>query len=503
VSETVTINETGISLVPDQTRVITRFFVPGREEVGPGDSRAGPVLERILGLDEDAVDIAMRDIDDRFSHRHPALHDTLVEHADLATSRLDQDTAMSPKRRLLVGAAFTHEYSIEGAALCNPSAVPHPHQPTNGDAAFVLSVRAIGEGHRSSIGFRTGVVTATGNVTIDPPGPYPRTASASPGIHHRDVIRARLAQLADDNENASYVLDSLPERFDDASLTARIDALAADSATRRHTTVTIAHLRALARSSYRVDFPTSTDLSERVLWPHAPAELNGMEDARFVRFLDEEGRPTYYATYTAFDGVNVAQHLLETADFTSFAISPLAGAAATGKGLALFPRRINGSFMALSRADRETNSLAVSDDLRCWNTARTIQTPTQPWEILQLGNCGSPIETTSGWLVLTHGVGPMRTYALGAILLDLDEPHRVLAHSNGPIIAPGANQRDGYVPNVVYSCGAFAHGDVLVLPYGVGDQAISIVTLSIAQLLGALCPNSDQPAMTQSAATGA
>jgi predicted GH43/DUF377 family glycosyl hydrolase len=488
-NQTVTINETGIRLVPDQTRVITRFFVPGREEVGPGDSRAGPVLERILGLDEDDVEIAMSDIDDRFSGRHLALHDTFVEHARLATSRLDQEGAISRKRRLLVGAAFTHEYSIEGAALCNPSAVAHPHQPTNGDAAFVLSVRAIGEGHRSSIGFRTGVVTASGVVTIDPPGPYPRTVPASPGIHHRDVIRARLAQLGDDHENASYVLDALPGCFDDASLTARIDALAADSATRRHTAVTIAHLRDLARSSYRVDFSTSTDLSERVLWPHAPAERHGMEDARFVRFVDETGQVTYYATYTAFDGTNVAQHLLETVDFTSFAVSPLAGAAATGKGLALFPRRINGSYVALSRADRETNSLAVSPDLRCWYTARTIQTPTQPWEILQLGNCGSPIETPAGWLVLTHGVGPMRTYALGAILLDLDEPHRVLAHSDGPIIVPGADQRDGYVPNVVYSCGAFAHGDVLVLPYGVGDHTISIATLSIEQLLGALCSN--------------
>ena len=211
-----------------------------------------------------------------------------------------------------------------------------------------------------------------------------------------------------------------------------------------------------------------------------------MEDARFVRFVEESGQATYYATYTAFDGTNIAQHLLATDDFASFTISPMAGAAATGKGLALFPRRINGRYVALSRFDRESNSVAISDDLRCWDTARTIQAPTRAWEILQLGNCGSPIETAGGWLVFTHGVGPMRTYALGAILLDLDDPRRVVAHSDGPIIVPHRDHRDGYVPNVVYSCGAFAHGDVCVLPYGVGDYTISIATLSIDQLLGAL-----------------
>ena len=482
---TVTVNETGIELVPDPSRVIARLFVPGREEVGPGDSRAGPVIERILGLDEDEVEAAMADIDARFSDRHWALHNTFDEHAALVASWLDPSAVLSRSRRLLLGAAFTNEYTIEGAALCNPSAVLHPVQPSDGSAAFVLSVRGIGEGHRSSIGFRTGSVTAAGAVSVDPPGPFPRTASPSAGIHDRAVLRARLAELGE-HENTSYVLDPLPRRFDDAALDARLDALAADAATRRHTASTIAHLREVARCSYRVEFPSSTELSERVLWPHAPAERHGMEDARFVRFVDESGEATYYATYTAFDGANVSQHLLTTPDFASFAISPMAGPAAAGKGLALFPRRVGGRYVALSRSDRETNSVAVSDDLTCWESATTIQTPTRPWEIMQLGNCGSPIETEAGWLVLTHGVGPMRTYSLGAILLDLEEPDRVLAHAPDPIIAPGPDHRDGYVPNVVYSCGAFAHGDVLVLPYGVGDREICIATLSIEQLLGTL-----------------
>ena len=480
--------ETGIELNPDHSRVITRFFVPGHEDVGPGDSRAAPVIERILRLDESEVEAAMRDVDERFAHLHEALHDTFAEHAAMVTSRIDPTVSLSKARQLLLGASFTHEYSIEGAALCNPSAVVHPVQDASGDAAFILSVRGIGEGHRSSIGFRTGTVTATGTVTIDQPGPFPRIGTTTPGLNDRTVFHTKLAALGDDHENAADVLDGLPQRFDDAALAGQIARLAADAATRRNTVTTIANLRGLARSSYSIEFPATTDLSERVLWPEAPAERHGMEDARFVRFTDDDGSVTYYATYTAFDGVNVSQQLLETTDFATFTASPIAGTAAIGKGLALFPRRIHRRYAALSRADRETNAIAFSDDIRCWTTADTIQTPDRVWEILQLGNCGSPIETEAGWLVLTHGVGAMRIYALGAILLDLDEPQRVIARSTKPILSPDKRRHGGYVPNVVYSCGGFAHNDILVLPYGVGDQSISIATLSIEQLLSTLQP---------------
>jgi predicted GH43/DUF377 family glycosyl hydrolase len=482
------VTDSGIELTPDHDRVITRFFVPGREDVGPGDSRAAPVIDRILRLSEDEVESAMCDVDERFANRHESLDDIFDAHAAMVTSRINPNTSLSNSRRRLLGASFTHEYAIEGAALCNPSAVLHPRQDASGDAAFVLSVRGIGEGHRSSIGFRTGKVTAAGAVTIDPAGPFPRTGVTTPGLNDRTVFHTKLAALGDDHENAADVLDGLPQRFDDAALAGQIAKLAADAATRRNTSTTIANLRGLARSSYSVDFPVTTDLSERVLWPEAPAEFHGMEDARFVRFVDGNERATYFATYTAFDGTNVSQQLLETDDFTSFTASPIAGAAAIGKGLALFPRRVHGRFVALSRADRETNAIAFSDDLRCWNTSECIQTPDRLWEILQLGNCGSPIETSEGWLVLTHGVGAMRTYSLGAILLDLDEPQRVIARSVEPIIAPDKHRLGGYVPNVVYSCGGFAHNDVLLLPYGIGDQTIAIATLSVEQLLSTLQP---------------
>lgn len=486
-------DDAGILLRGDSGRTILRFFVPGHEDVGPGDSRAGPVIERLLGLTDAQVDSALADVEARFSDRHPSFNDTLDQNADLIAHRLATEVELKPSRRRLLGAIFTHEYATEGAALCNPSVVLHPAQPTDGRVAIVLSVRGIGEGHRSSIGFRTGTVDPAGAVAIDPPGPMPRTALSLPGVHRRAVLHRMLADLGDDHENAAFVIDALPERLDDALLLERVDALSADTTTRRNTAMTAANLRQIASSSYRVEFPPTTELSERVLWPQSPAEAQGMEDARFVEITDGSDH-RYCATYTAFDGINVAQHLLTTDDFVSFNISPLAGVAAVGKGLALFPRRVGGRFAALSRADRETNSIAFSDDMRCWETSEVIQLPVQPWEILQLGNCGSPIETEWGWLVLTHGVGPMRTYCIGALLLDIDDPRKVIATREEPLISPGRDRRSGYVPNVVYSCGAVAIGDRLVLPYGVGDQTISIATLSVAQLVGSMVPALPSPA---------
>ncbi len=481
-----TITDTGLTMHPDHTRVVTRLFVAGREDVGPDESRATPVLLRVLELEEHEVDAAMRDLEERFGARHRALHETFREHAEMVIDRVEGAADnMSDARLMLLGAAFTHEYAIEGAALCNPSGVLFPGGG-DGYAPFIISVRGIGEGHRSSIGFRTGTVTTGGAITLDAPAPFPVIALAQPTLHHCSVFHAKLAELDDDRGNAAFVLDPLAARFDDVQLTERIDALSAHIETRGNTAVTISNLHHVASSSYRVEFPSTASISERVLWPQSPAEHHGMEDARFVRFTDDDGKVTYYATYTAFDGVNIAQHLLETHDFRSFEMSPMAGAAARGKGLALFPRKVHGRFVALSRSDRENNAIAFSDDMRCWQTSEQIQTPTRPWELLQLGNCGSPIETEAGWLVLTHGVGAMRTYTLGVLLLDLNEPQRVIASSDLPIISPPEDHRDGYVPNVVYSCGAFAHGDVLVLPYGVADQSIAVATLSIRELLASL-----------------
>ena len=482
------VHESDIELRPDPSRVIARLFVPGWEDVGPGDSRAAPVIERILGLDESAVDTAMSDIDARFDMRHHHLHTTFEEHAAVVMPRIDPAVELSDNRRLLLGACFTHEYAIEGAALCNPSAVLAPTQPDDGSANFILSVRGIGEGHRSSIGFRTGNLSADGVLAIDEPAKYASIVTAVDGPNHRAVFHLKLNDVDDDRESAAFVLDELPERFSDAELEMRIEALIAGAATRKHTETTIEHLRDLASRSYSLAFPEGTDVSERVLWPQCPAERHGLEDARFVRFTDDDGSVNYFGTYTAFDGVNISQHVLVTPDFRSFSASPMAGMGAIGKGLALFPRKVHGKYVALSRSDRETNAVAFSDDIRCWPETTLIQAPHESWEILQLGNCGSPIETAEGWLVLTHGVGPMRTYAIGVILLDLDDPSRVKAVGKQPVLSPGLDRRNGYVPNVIYSCGGFAHGDTLVLPYGVGDQSIAFATMSIAALIDSMTP---------------
>jgi len=480
------LTHTGIHLLGDPTRVVTKFFVAGQEDVNPGDSRAAPVIQRVLELSEEDVALALADLDERFLSRHVALHATFRDHAAMLTSRLDSASEISPGRALLLGAAFTNEFAIEGAALCNPSAVLGPVQDGSGDAAFVMSVRSIGEGHRSSVGFRTGTLSASGAVTVNDPSPFPIIAAATPALNHRAVFQAHLAALGGELESTLFVLDELPERFDDTHLRQRFAALTADDATRTHVDEIVGRMRALSRSSYSVEFPAESELSERVLWPQSPAESHGMEDARFVRFTRDDGTVTYYATYTAYDGFGIAQHLISTDDFCSFEVSPMAGPAAIGKGLALFPRKIAGRYVALSRSDRETNAIAFSDDLRCWNTSEVIQTPCHPWEIIQLGNCGSPIETDAGWLVLTHGVGAMRTYSIGALLLDIDQPERVLAHSAQPLLAPAEGHRDGYVPNVVYSCGGFAHGDTLLLPYGIADQSIGVATVSIKLLLASL-----------------
>lgn len=482
--------DTGIRLEPDPSRVVARLFVPGREEVGPGESRAATVIDRLLATSDEDIHEAALAVVRTLGGRHAHIGALIEANVDQVLSRLDPEITLSPERRLVLGACFTHEYAIEAAALCNPSIVlaPGATDDGRGSAAFVLSLRSIGEGHRSSISFRSGSVTETGEVCIDAAAPFAVTAQPGPGLYHRAPMELHLSGFDDDGVDATFVLADLPDVFDDDRLGDAMDGLRADGATRGGVQAVLAHLREHAAASYSATFPPDGDVSSRVLWPHAPGESHGMEDARFVRFLDDTGVVRYFATYSAWDGSVVTQQILETVDFLTFFASPVAGPAAVGKGLALFPRQVGGRYVAMSRSDRETNAVSFSDDIRCWTERHVVQIPQRPWEMLQLGNCGSPIETDRGWLVLTHGVGPLRTYHLGAILLDLDDPTVLLASSHDPILSPTGSLQDGYVPNVVYTCGALAHGDVMVLPFGIGDQTIGIATLSIDELLESLTP---------------
>ena len=474
-------------LLPDKDRTVSRLFVPGQEILTPGDSRARAVIDRVLAMTEDEVSRALARTRARFTGRYRDLDGTLERNFGLVAHRLGGQAGVSADRRCLIGAYFTQQYALEGAALFNPPIVPHPDQAGcgPGELRFVMSLRAVGEGHLSSIEFRTGTISAGFAISVDEPGPFPGTGHSRPATCDRGVLREKLAEFGHEGEDAQFLWSMLPARFGTAELDAAIDALSRQRATRADSAALADRVRWAAAGSYEVAFDAGHQLSERVLWPHGPAESHGMEDARFVRFADDAG-PAYCATYTAFDGSGVASHLLETADFRTFTASPLTGPATRNKGMALFPRRIAGRYAALSRWDRESNAIAYSTDRHRWGPAVTIQAPARPWELIQLGNCGSPIETPAGWLAFTHGVGPMREYAIGAMLLDLDEPEHLISALPEPLLVADESERDGYVPNVVYSCGSLLHGGTVVLPYGCSDSSVRIATVDLSQLLAEL-----------------
>jgi predicted GH43/DUF377 family glycosyl hydrolase len=469
----------------DATRVITRLFIPGKELVGGSLSRTSETIARVLDLEESEVDEALSDLVARFSKRHENLAADFEQNADRVEDYLR--APISANRRQLLGAAFTHEYSLEGASVCNPSLVAHPNQigVRDGGLRVLMSYRSIGEGHRSCICFRTGVIDANGALRFDDPLPFPVAGLTAQGPLLREVFRAKLRDLHLDDEAAALILMTLPESFSIKELDAALARMARHNDTRQNVAESANVLRSLSECFYVATFPEDVELSRRVLWPSTPCESSGVEDARFVK-IPEDGAPRYVATYTAFDGRNVAQQLLETDDFVTFTSSPLAGRGAENKGLAIFPRRIGDRFVGLSRYDRESNAIAFSSDLHYWDQVSNLQIPSESWEMLQLGNCGSPIELPEGWLMITHGVGPMRTYSIGALLLDLDDPTKVLARLSKPLLIPDADEQDGYVPNVVYSCGSLVHAGTLYLPYGIADQSLSYCTVSVKDLLAVM-----------------
>jgi predicted GH43/DUF377 family glycosyl hydrolase len=483
-------NRTKHRLLPDVRRVIAKPYLPGEEIVRGGDSRAGLLMQRVLDIPETQVAPLLQSILSDFSGRHRGFEALLERHFQLVAHHVPSNGRhLSRERRLLIGAYYTHEYSVEGAALFNPSLVLAPDQTgvEPGERRLVMSLRAVGEGHISSIEFRSLLVDGAGNLTFTPPGSWLETGDrAAPDHYDKGQFTVKLREHSAANQLAWTVLDRLGVRFTLAELEHSLARLEEDGPPPaiRHETAKI--IRMLAASSYTTTFPAGSLLSERVLFPAGPHESRGMEDARFVRFIGPEGAARYYATYTAYDGFEILPQLIETEDFTSFTISTLTGAAAQNKGMALFPRKIAGKYVMLSRKDRENLHLATSDEVGVWNDATDLDRPSAPWELLQIGNCGSPIETEAGWLVLTHGVGAMRRYAIGALLLDLDDPSRVLGRLSHPLLEPIEGEREGYVPNVVYSCGGLVSGEDLLLPYGVADGAIGVAVVSMPALLAAL-----------------
>jgi len=476
-----------LRLRADASRVIACLFIPGQELVGGSESRGSVAVERVMALEEDEVTEVLAELMSRFGNRHRDLDQVFSAHAARVTGLVK--TPMTDNQRQLLGAVFTNEYALEGAAICNPSIVAAPDQQSAapGELNIVMSYRCVGEGHLSSINFRSGTIDAVGVLTIDDAARFPETARISDGMLECDVFHGRLRDLGLDGETAAYVLDDLPPTFSRSELEAGIAHLTTETDIRLNVADTTARLRLFADNFYVATFASDLSISQRVLWPATARERNGMEDARFVE-MRVAGQPRYVATYTAFDGQSVSQQLLATNDFRVFTSTPLVGLGAMNKGMALFPRKINGQFVALSRHDRESNAIAFSHNLHQWESVERVQLPSKSWELIQIGNCGSPLELDEGWLVITHGTGPMRSYGLGAMLLDLDDPRRILAELPRPLLFPNESERDGYVPNVVYSCGSLLRDRTLYVPYGMADQAISYFTVNIDELIAAMGP---------------
>jgi len=470
----------------DPRRVLCRMFIPGEEELIQGTSRVADVVERCLQLDESDVMSSLADIARDFYPRHRNFPEQFEVHARAVGHLIPAH--VSPERRAFIGACLTQEYSLEAAAYFNPCLVPHPDQhDTPQDALRVLmSVRAVGEGHISTIVFRTGMIQSTGDIDIDPASTYASTRAHRFTILRRKVVQHAAAESGVSTADLELVLAMLPDKFTPEELSTSISQFDVAGLRPTPSHALLAAMEAIMHSSYEVDFPESSELSERVLWPTAAEERRGMEDARFVQIHDADAPVRYRGSYTAFDGTDVRSRIIETDDFRTFSSLSLTGTAAKNKGLAFFPRKIDGQFHALSRWDRESISIARSDDGYHWDDVSPIQSPQHSWEVVHIGNCGSPIETREGWLVLTHGAGPIRRYCIGAMLLDRDDPSQVLGYLPTPLLEPTDEERDGYVPNVLYSCGSVIHGDHLVIPYGVSDHRTRFATVSVAELLDTL-----------------
>jgi predicted GH43/DUF377 family glycosyl hydrolase len=427
-----------------------------------------------------------------FHGRHQRLLTFFRERFEAVRHHLLTDSPLTEARQLLIGSYFTQEYALESAALFNPSIVWHPEQGglPEGTRRFILSLRATGEGHVSSVGFRTGTIDASGTITLAAPTGFvtaPRVVADS--RYDKPLFLRKLAELGVADAFVDLVFDALDDHFTLGDLEGMLAQASRQQRSRRKEWEPFATaILALARANYEIECDPDADISERVIFPYSPAETNGIEDARFVRFEEPDGAVHYYATCTAFDGNVMLPQFLATDDFVRFKVSTLNGPEIANKGFALFPRRIRGAYAMLSRQDGENLHVMESDMLHFWHSRRLVLRPTQPWEFVQIGNCGSPIETSAGWLVLTHGVGPMRKYAIGAALLDLDDPARVIGRLHEPLLSPDENERAGYVPNVVYSCGALVHAGLLVIPYSMSDYATTFATVPLADVLAAMKP---------------
>jgi predicted GH43/DUF377 family glycosyl hydrolase len=442
-----------------------------------------------MAIPEGEVNSLLSSVERNFRPIHPDIDRVFLDHFEVVKHLIPEGRQIGDQTRRLIGACFTMEYAIESAALFNPSMVAAIDQSglPPGSMRFVMSLRATGEGHISSIVFRRGIVDADGRVSVDPPGQYSRTlAAVVPDDFEKENFVRNLRALGAWTEHTQATMALMGDRFTRAQLSNAIDEIRRSATISGRSEESTDALLALTRANYRLNVPPGTDISEVVIFPFSDNERHGVEDMRLVRFTHDDGSFQYYGTYTAYNGFRIFPQLLSYRPRERIEIHMLSGSCAKNKGMALFPRKIGGKYAVVARLDNENLYYMESDDVLEWDGAELLQRPQFPWEVVQIGNCGSPLETDAGWLLLTHGVGPMRQYCIGATLLDPDQPGRVIGQTREPLLVPIGQERFGYVPNVVYSCGGMIHNGILVLPYAMSDVATSIALINVNELLETL-----------------
>lgn len=478
-----------VKVFPDTKRVIARFFFNGEE-------RALEVIKQVLTFPEQKVFALISPILQEYSKRHRNItkifhrHTKKIKHL-IASLGFDYQE-LDPYKSLLIGAYFTHEYSIESAAFFNPSMVEDPDQTdlVEGEKRVIISFRAVGEGHISSIVFRRALIDQQNNITVLPVGNYVDEAEVIKNatyIKSHFLKRAAYTQI--DERVLADIESKLEDKFEYGTLSNIVKAFKSQYKDDPWRLAQYDKILWLSDTYHTIIFSKDTDISDRVIFPISEFERKGIEDARFVKFTKDNGKVVYYATYTAFDGSIIIPKLVETEDFYEFKVIPLYGSGAQNKNLALFPRKINGKYVMMSRIDGRNNYLMFSDKVNVWENPILLEQPRFSWDLVQIGNCGSPIETEKGWLVITHGVGPMRRYCIGAVLLDLKDPSKEIGHLDEPLIIPNNDEREGYVPNVVYSCGSLINNGELIIPYGLSDYSSSFATVKLDLLLDRMLAN--------------
>ncbi|MCP4473230.1 MAG: glycosidase [Gammaproteobacteria bacterium] len=477
------INKTKCRLLPNKSRIIAKF-TPGSEITFKR------VSDYVLSLTDDDYHTMCQALQVRFSDRHHDYEKILMKNFQKALNRFSQKDIYSHPQKLLIGAYFTAEYATESAALFNPSIIPHPNQDDlqTGETRFIMSLRGVGEGHVSSINFCTGTINHDNEITLDQRLRPTYLPKIDMGMQHSKALLIDCLAAMNINESIiSLINDQLPDQFPHYQPDLLMSKIFSQHLPKEQTDKAIDLIRYITNSQYRLKFDSDYSLSERVIFPQFVSPdyadiINGLEDARFVYFADDDNEKCYYATYTAYNGRDILPKLIRTTDFLSFDILPLVGPNIAGKGMALFPRKISGKYAMLTRQD-VNNYIMLSDSLYAWGEATLLSKPEKYWDIVKIGNCGSPLETDKGWLVLTHGKGMMREYRLGAMLLDLDDPSQVIAQLHEPFLVVDDKDREGYTPNVVYSCGSMLKDGCLIIPYGISDQQTDIATIKLDDLL--------------------